>query len=105
MPSYTVTTSFEMADGRELSCEYEVSYTPAKTWGLPEDCHPEESDVGDPTYRIDNEEVDYNKLPKGLAKIADALYNDDGDSRFHRKESEPDDGPDYSDYDDPRDWN
>ena len=104
MPSYTVTTSFEMTDGRILSCEYDVSYTPAQVSGPPEHCYPEESDVSDPTYKIDGEEVDYAKLPKGLAKIADAMYEDDSDDRFSRKESEPEDDRDWSEYDDPRDW-
>lgn len=74
MPAYNVTTEFEMTNGRVLSCEYGVLYAPAYVSGLPEDCYPEESDAGEPTYFIDGEEVDYKDLPRGLAAIADKLY-------------------------------
>jgi len=63
-----------MTNGRVLSCEYGVLHTHAYVSGLPEDCYPEESDAGEPTYFIDGEEVDYKDLPRGLAAIADKLY-------------------------------
>ena len=97
MPNVTVT--FEMSDGRELKCEYPYNVTPGNYSGLPENCYPDEVDVGDPTYYIDDEEVDYDKLPKGLSTLADAMYEDgENDSRFKYTAAEPDyDGPD--DYD------
>lgn len=99
MGAYTVTTEFEMTDGRVLSCEYGVSYTPAYISGPPEHCYPEESDVGEPTYFIDGDEIEYKDLPKGLDKIADKLY-EAGPGEYGYKESEADDGydnyePDY----------
>lgn len=94
MPAYNVTTEFEMQDGRVLSCEYGVSYTPAYISGPPEDCYPEESDAGEPTYFIDGEEVDYNELPKGLAAIADKLY-EAGPGEYGYSQSDVDNEPDY----------
>lgn len=95
MQAYTLTTEFEMQDGRVLSCEYVLSVTPAYISGPPEDCYPEESDVSEPTYFIDGEEVDYKDLPKGLDAIADKLY-EAGDGEYNYKEER--DEPDY-DYD------
>lgn len=95
MGAYTVTTEFEMNDGRILSCEYGVSFTPGNYSGLPENCYPDESEAGEPTYYIDGEEVDYKDLPKGLDKIADKLYKA-GPGEYGYSETEPDyDGPDY----------
>lgn len=92
MPAYNVTTEFEMQDGRVLSCEYVLSVTP-------EDCYPEESDAGEPTYFIDGEEVDYKDLPKGLDAIADRLYEaGDGEYNYKEERDEPDYEPDYDYY-------
>ena len=81
-----VKTSFEMSNGRTLICEYSYIYYPA-TWDDPAD-----SDVGEPTYYIDDEEVEYKDLPKGLDVIADKLY-EASYGEFNYKES--DDEPDY----------
>lgn len=72
-----------MSNGQVLKCEYGFVVTPGNYFGLPEDCYPDECDVGDPTYYIDDEEVDYAKLPKGLAVIADAMYIDSHNTKFH----------------------
>lgn len=100
MPNVTVT--FEMSDGRELKCEYPYHVTPGNYSGLPENCYPDEVDVGDPEYFIDDDPVSYDELPKGLSAIADAMYeNGENDSRFKYTAAEPDyDGPEY----DPREW-
>ena len=102
MASYNVTVTFELSDGRELKCEYPVSFTPGNISGPPEHCYPDESDAGEPTYYLDGDEIDVSALPKGLDAIADEMYNaDDSDKRFSFKQTEPDyDGPDY----DPREW-
>lgn len=99
MGSYVVTVSFEMSDGRSLTCTYPVSVTPGNYTGLPENCYPDESDVGEAEYAIDGDEISYADLPKGLDAIADEMYNaDDSDKRFKFKQTEPDyDGPDFSD--------
>lgn len=98
MGYYTVTTEFEMTDGRVLSCEYGVSSMPAYTSGLPEDCYPAESEAGDATYFIDGVEVDYEDLPKGLATMADKLYEAEH-GEYNYSETGADDGfdcePDY----------
>ena len=101
MPQVTVT--FEMSDGRTLKCEYGYSVTRGNYSGLPENCYPDEVDVGEPEYSIDGDEIEYDKLPKGLDVIADAMYEEgEGDSRFRYSENDADDyddAPDYGDYD------
>lgn len=100
MPSYNVTVKFNMTDGRELVCEYAVSYTPGRTWGPPEYCYPDECEPGEPSYFIDGEEIEESKLPKGLDKIAAAMYEcDASDKRFSYSQSEADYDGDYFDYD------
>ncbi|AXC34288.1 hypothetical protein P7I17_gp34 [Escherichia phage Halfdan] len=100
MPAYDVTTSFEMTDGRILECTYVLSVTPARLWGAPENCYPEESEASEGVFTIDGEEVDYDNLPKGLAVIADKLEQA-GPGEFGYNESlrEPDYEPDFYDYD------
>lgn len=100
MPNVTVT--FEMSDGRVLECQYAYHVTPGNYSGLPENCYPDEVDVGEPEYFIDGDPVDYANLPKGLSAVADAMYEDgEGDDRFTYKAEEPDyDGLEY----DPREW-
>lgn len=95
MPNVTVT--FEMSNGQELKCEYGYRIIRGNYSGLPENCYPDETDVGDPTYFLDGDEIDRDKLPKGLEVIADEMYESgESDSRFTYKESEPDyDGPDF----------
>lgn len=101
MAAYDVTVTFEMTDGRTLSCEYGLSVTPGNYSGLPENCYPDECDLGDPTYYIDGDEIAYEDLPKGLDKIADAMYEDgQSDRRFKYVESENEPDFDYEpDYD------
>lgn len=100
MPNVTV--KFEMSDGRTLKCEYGYKVTPGNYSGLPENCYPDEVDVGELEYFIDDYPVEYSALPKGLNVIADAMYEDGRDDpRFSYKEEEPNyDGPEY----DPRIW-
>lgn len=94
-----VTVSFELSDGRELECRYSYSVTPGNYYGLPENCYPDESEVGEPTYYIDGVETDVTKLPKGLEVIAEAMYdNGESDSRFHYNEADVATG--YDDYGD-----
>ncbi len=96
MPAYNVTTEFEMQDGRVLSCEYVLAVTPGNYSGLPENCYPDESDAGDPTYFIDGDEVEYKNLPKGLDVIADKLYEaGSGEYGYTESEIERDYEPDY----------
>lgn len=96
-----VTVTFELADGRELRCEYSYSVTYGNISGPPEYCYPDESDVGEPTYYLDDNEVTVEQLPKGLEVIAEAMYdNGESDKRFTYSESEVEqDFDDYRDYD------
>ena len=101
MPSVTV--KFEMTDGRTLECRYGYVLIRGNYSGPPEKCYPDEFDVGEPTYYIDGELVDYDSLPKGLEVIADAMYeNGEDDPRFTYMVEEPDYGD--GDYEDPREW-
>lgn len=90
-----VKVTFELRDGRELTCEYGYSYEPATRW------EPGFCDVSDPVYKLDGVEVEPEDLPKGLDVIATAMYeHGDCDSRFTYKEQPPEE-PDYepdSDY-------
>lgn len=96
-----VTVTFELSDGRELRCEYSYSVAYGNISGPPEHCYPDESDVGEPTYYLDDNEVNVEQLPNGLEVIAEAMYdNGESDTRFRYTESEVDNEPDY----DPRDW-
>lgn len=81
------TVTFEMKNGQTLKCEYGFKYYPATYW------EPSDTDVGDPTYFIDDEEIEYSKLPKGLDRIADDMYENSNSSKFTYSESEP--GQDY----------
>lgn len=92
--SYRMNVSFEMKDGRNFECVYDVRVTPGNTYGPPENCYPDESDVGEPEYFIEGDEVEYKSLPKGLDAIADAMYNaDESDKRFKFEQEDLDDGP------------
>ena len=95
MPNVTVT--FEMSNGQELKCEYGYRVIYGNISGPPEYCYPDETDVGEPTYYLDGDEIDVADLPKGLDVIAEVMYESgESDSRFTYKESEPDyDGPDF----------
>lgn len=74
---YAQTVSFELKDGRLLECRYTMSYTPSTYW--------EPSELGepsDPEYYLDGEETFPEFMPKGLAKLAEAMYCTDNDKRF-----------------------
>lgn len=98
MPQVTVT--FEMNDGRILKCQYGYRIIPGNISGPPEFCYPDETDVGEPTYYLDDNEINLSDLPTGLDTIAEQMYEDTGqDKRFSYKEEQfADWGP--SDYDD-----
>ena len=55
MPNVTV--QFEMADGRTLECRYSYHVAYGNIIGPPEFCYPDEYEVSDPDYYIDNEAV------------------------------------------------
>lgn len=99
MPNVTV--KFEMSDGRTLECRYGYGVTRGNYSDLPENCYPDEVDVGEAEYYIDGDEIEYEKLPKGLDVIADAMYEEgEGDPRFHYSENDADDYDDAPDLDD-----
>lgn len=102
MGSYTQTVTFELKDGRKLECVYSVAVTPGNYTGLPENCYPDEAEIGEPEYLLDNDEVAVSQLPKGLSVIAEAMYEaDESDKRFTFTQSDMDyEGPDY----DPAEW-
>lgn len=99
MAAYNVTTSFEMTDGRELTCEWVLCVIEGNYYGLPENCYPDESEESDPVYYIDGDEIAYEDLPKGLAAIADKMYqcgqNEFGYTETRIEREEPNYEPDY----------
>lgn len=99
MPNVTV--QFEMADGRTFECRYSYHVTYGNISGPPEFCYPDEYEVSDPDYYIDDEAVKVADLPKGLDVIAKQMYevtgNIDRFTYFEEKPEydEPDDDYDY----------
>lgn len=75
MPHVTVT--YKEANGLTLRCEYDYRVTPGKYCGLPEDCYPDETEAGDPTYFLNGEQIDENDLPTELVSIAEEMYEAD----------------------------
>jgi hypothetical protein len=59
--------SFTLKNGRILTCEYTVGYSPGGMW-----CPPE-YEISEPEYKIDGKIVIYDDLPKGLHTIADCM--------------------------------
>lgn len=98
MPNVIV--EFTMRDGRTLSCQYAYHVTPGNTTGLPENCCPDEVDIGEPTFYIDDVNVDFKKLPKGLNIIANRMLEvEETTSEFTYTEEPFDDGmDDFDDY-------
>jgi len=70
-----VRTTFTLADGRTLACDYAITITPGvRTLRNGDPGYPDELDVTDPRYSLDGEPVDVDDLPHGLDKIANRLY-------------------------------
>jgi hypothetical protein len=63
-----INTSFELDDGRVLSCEYALVIYRGSLW------NPEEVSVSEPIYRLDGDLISVDSLPKGLERIANRLY-------------------------------
>src|SRR5690348_17177203 len=102
MPNQHVKVSFDLSDGRVLSCEYNVSITyGVHTLSNGDPGYPDEADVGEPEYELDGQPIEVSKLPKGLEHIANEMYEaSEGDPRFHYESEfeEPDfDEPEYWD--------
>lgn len=98
MSSSLFTAKFEMKDGRTFEMQCVVRCTPGNTWGAPENCYPDEYNSEEPEYFIEGDPIAYEDLPKGLAAMADAMY-DGTDPRFtyHQTEWEGDYDYDYFD--------
>lgn len=96
----TCRATFTLKDGRVLACEYGVHVTPGcHTLSNGDPGYPDEIDVGDPVFTLDDCPIEESELPKGLDKIANRLYLA-GPGEFGYSESddyhdiEPDE-PDY----------
>lgn len=85
--SYKVTVTHETESGQHLRVEYEYTIRYGYKSGLPENCYPDETDEGEPTYFIDNKEVDYSNIPAELSDIFDAMAEEsaEDDDRFKFK--------------------
>lgn len=84
-----IRTTFTLADGRVLACEYGLHFTPGRhTLSNGDPGYPDEVDVGDPAYTLDDMPIEPCDLPKGLEKIANRLYLA-GPGEFGYSESEP----------------
>jgi hypothetical protein len=89
---HQVTTRFDLADGRRLTCEYTVSGE-GDSWDTPG-----WQEAGEPTYTLAGREVTPDQMPKGLPHIAEALY-EAGQGEYHYEEETPFNEPDdYEDY-------
>lgn len=80
--------------GRVLCCKYWSHTTPGFTSGLPENCYPGETEVGDPEYFLNGDPIDYNDIPTDLQPIADEMYEADEDHPSFEFSQEDDDRPD-----------
>lgn len=70
-----VRTTFTLDDGRVLACEYGVHVTPGcHTLSNGDPGYPDEIDVGEPHFTLDNKPVEPEDLPRGLDTIAQRLY-------------------------------
>ncbi len=77
MPTIThYHVQFTLADGRVLVCEYYYHLVPSDF------NNPEEETTSDAELTLDGVPVEVDKLPKGLDKIVEAMYNDPFDRRF-----------------------
>lgn len=87
------TVTWEMKNGLTLCCVYPFHYTPASYW------EPADSDLGEPTYYIDGDEIEYANLPRGLDRIADLMYEGSiGTMDEDHTDGSMDDGPDPDDF-------
>lgn len=86
MPDVTVT--FELKDGRELECRYWYFTTRGVCSGRPEDCYPDETEIGDPDYFLDGKWISIDSLPKGLYELAEEMHgNNPPGNRFRYVET------------------
>lgn len=91
--SITLVTVRYETDALELVCKYYIHTTPGFTLGLPENCYPDESEIGEPEYYLDG--VFISSIPAELVGIADAMYESEEDERFtYTYKEDYDDGPD-----------
>jgi hypothetical protein len=64
-----VQTTFELKDGRKLTCNYLLDRWPGNYF------EPPETNEGEPEYELDGEVFELEELPKGLAYIAQDMYD------------------------------
>lgn len=84
--SSQVVVEFQMMNGDTLTCSYELTCFFGRSGKCYEDLEPDYYEAGKPTYYIRDREVMFNDLPRGLAKIALDMYNDDNTNPlFHYK--------------------
>lgn len=76
---FEVTTRFVMSNFSVLECVYRYAYYPA--------CRECDADVsiGEPTYFLDDKEIEKEKLPAGLEDVAERMYGA-GKGSFDYKE-------------------
>ncbi len=72
----------ETDEGDELRCEFLLHHTPGFTSGLPENCYPDEDDVDDPEYFLNDEYISEDDLPDSLQEIATRMYEDYSDFEY-----------------------
>lgn len=96
-----VRTYFTLKDGRTLACEYGVHVTPGcHTLSNGDPGYPEEIDLGDPAFTLDDEPIEESELPKGLDVIATKLYEcGPGEYGYSESDERDDYEPDEPDYD------
>ena len=99
MSSYKITVSTELEDGRAFACKYNTHHYPGNTYGPPESCYPDESEVDEPDYYINGAWVDYKTLTPKLSQLADEMYEVDEDTKkFTYRIEEVDDFIEPDDY-------
>jgi hypothetical protein len=98
MPTNAITVTYETPSGDILECRYLEMVTPGFTSGLPENCYPDECEIGDPEYYLNDEFIAEGDIPADLVDIAQYMYESGDDGRFKFSSEPYDDRPDDYDF-------
>lgn len=92
-------TKVTLANGTEIACEYSLHCIPGNYTGKPEDCYPDDWEVGAPVFWVDDKQMELDDMPQNIAQAAMRLYMESPDEFQYTERAErdftPDHEPDY----------